>query len=105
MAEDKDWMDELKDGKSIPGELNAGSAENVGKIGQAPPGWRFSGVFKFQIGEKVFSRIHENKGVIEHCEFTRYLTGDQIDYKIRFNDPEDMTTETSMVSEEWLEKI
>ena len=99
MAEDKDWMDELKEGG--PGPLVGGEAKNM----EAPPGWRFFGVFKFQIGEKVRSRIHEANGIIEHCEMTRYINGDQIDYKLRFNDPEIMKTETCMIDEQWLEKI
>lgn len=105
----KDWMDELKDGgkpaTDNTGGLVGGKAENVGQIGQAPPGWRFSGVFKFQVGEKVYSRIHEAKGIVEYCEFTLFIANDQIVYKIRFNDPEDVKTETSMVEEAWLDKI
>jgi len=65
----------------------------------------FSGIFKFAIGEKVRSRIHEANGIIEYSEMTRYIGGDQISYKIRFNDEEDLKTETSMVDEPWLEKI
>jgi hypothetical protein len=100
MPDEKNWMEELKEGSSAKLEgLKAGVAN------QAPPGWCFSGRFKFQVGEKVRSRIHEANAIVEHCEFTRYIASDQISYKIRFNDPEDMKTDTSLVDEEWLEKI
>lgn len=96
---DKSWMDELKDGKTDPNL--SGKAINALLSDKN----NFSGSFKFAIGEKVYSRIHECKGIVEYSEMTRYITGDQISYKIRFNDPEDVKTEISSIDEQWLDRI
>lgn len=111
MGEDKNWMDELKDGSSKP-DLEGAPISHIvrmsgglkGASAQIPTGY-FSGIFKFQIGEKVRSRIHECNGIVEYAEMTRYVNGDQVSYKIRFNDPEVFKTETSTIDEQWLEKI
>jgi len=87
----KDWMDELKSG------------DNLGK--RSIVSGYFSGVFKFNYGEKVYSRIHECTGIVEYCEFTRFINDDQISYKIRFNNAENIQTNTCTVDEEWLDKI
>lgn len=103
-----DWMNELKEGSSKPnldiGDTGGSPAGLKGGSAKNPPGY-FTGHFKFQVGEKVRSRIHEANGIIEYSEMTRFITSDQISYKIRFNNEEDLKTETSMVDEAWLEKI
>ncbi len=97
----KDWMDELKGG-SISGEP---VKENIAVSGSAMNPSAFHGTFKFCLGEKVYSRIHEAKGIVEYSEMTRFISGDQISYKVRFNDPEEMKTDAAMIDEEWLDKV
>lgn len=106
MSNEKDWMDELKDGKAAAeGFSGENPVTSQAKNMESPKISHFSGVFKFFIGEKVYSRIHECKGVVEYSEMTRFITGDQISYKVRFNDPEDVKTEISNIDEQWLDRI
>lgn len=104
-----DWMNELKSGKN-PNEGKEpdgtpGLSAGKGAHGAPPKISHFSGKFKFFIGEKVYSRMHEYQGVVEYSELTRYINCEQISYKIRFNTPEDMKTDWAMVDEEWLDRI
>lgn len=96
MSNEKEWMDELKKGTVMDNPIFDPDQKECN---------RFHGTFKFSIGEKVYSRIHECKGIVEYSEMTRFITGDQISYKVRFNDPEDVKTEISAIDEEWLDKV
>lgn len=108
MSNDKDWMDELKSGKSVKENIEglvSGQTANIAQGVTAKDPGKFHGIFKFCLGEKVYSRIHECKGIVEYSEMTRFISGDQISYKVRFNDAEDIKTEISNIDEQWLDKI